>query len=136
MREIHVCDVEFEDQIARLRDELAARGHKFAGLLHSIAFADYDGRHEAVSRNAQAGVSAGDGHLVLFADGAVECPEGPAGAGCLGRDRLDLDDADGQRELRLHGADQGGPRFVAGVSGQELQPVFAGAVQRRRAGPA
>lgn len=39
--EIHVCDVEREEQIARLRDELAARGHKFHGLLHSIAFADY-----------------------------------------------------------------------------------------------
>jgi enoyl-[acyl-carrier protein] reductase I len=39
--EVHVCDVEFEDQIARLREELAARGHKFAGMLHSIAFADY-----------------------------------------------------------------------------------------------
>src|SRR5258705_2832803 len=37
----HVCDVEFEEQIARLRDDLTARGHKFAGLLHSIAFADY-----------------------------------------------------------------------------------------------
>jgi enoyl-[acyl-carrier protein] reductase I len=41
--EIHVCDVEFEDQIARLRDELASRNHKFAGMLHSIAFADYEG---------------------------------------------------------------------------------------------
>jgi len=40
-REVHVCDVEFEEQIARLRDELAAQGHKFAGMLHSIAFADY-----------------------------------------------------------------------------------------------
>jgi enoyl-[acyl-carrier protein] reductase I len=40
-REVHVCDVEFEDQIVRLRDELAAQGHKFAGILHSIAFADY-----------------------------------------------------------------------------------------------
>ena len=40
-RDVHVCDVEFEDQIARLRDELAAKGHKFAGMLHSIAFADY-----------------------------------------------------------------------------------------------
>jgi enoyl-[acyl-carrier protein] reductase I len=39
--EIHVCDVEFDDQIARLQDELTDRGHKFAGLLHSIAFADY-----------------------------------------------------------------------------------------------
>jgi enoyl-[acyl-carrier protein] reductase I len=40
-REIHVCDVEFEEQITRLGSDLAARGHKFAGLLHSIAFADY-----------------------------------------------------------------------------------------------
>jgi len=40
---IHVCDVEFEDQIARLRDDLARTGHRFAGMLHSIAFADYEG---------------------------------------------------------------------------------------------
>jgi Enoyl-[acyl-carrier-protein] reductase (NADH) len=40
-REIHVCDVEFDEQIARLKEELTSRGHKFAGLLHSIAFADY-----------------------------------------------------------------------------------------------
>jgi len=39
--EINVCDVEFDDQIARLHDDLTARGHRFAGLLHSIAFADY-----------------------------------------------------------------------------------------------
>src|SRR5262245_5564783 len=41
--EVHVCDVEFEDQISRLASDLAARGHKFAGMLHSIAFADYEG---------------------------------------------------------------------------------------------
>jgi enoyl-[acyl-carrier protein] reductase I len=40
-REILVCDVEFEDQIAQLAVELKAKGYKFAGLLHSIAFADY-----------------------------------------------------------------------------------------------
>ena len=39
--EVHVCDVEFEDQIARLKEELTLRGHRFAGVLHSIAFADY-----------------------------------------------------------------------------------------------
>jgi enoyl-[acyl-carrier protein] reductase I len=39
--EIYVCDVEHEDQIARLKDELALRGEKFHGLVHSIAFADY-----------------------------------------------------------------------------------------------
>jgi len=53
-REIHVCDVEFEEQIAGLAADLTARGHKFAGLLHSIAFADYaDGMkpfHETTRR--------------------------------------------------------------------------------------
>ncbi|MCE9529007.1 MAG: SDR family oxidoreductase [Planctomycetales bacterium] len=39
--DVHVCDVEQEEQIARLRDELAAKGVRFHGLLHSIAFADY-----------------------------------------------------------------------------------------------
>jgi len=40
-REICVCDVELEEQIVRLREELAARGGRFHGLVHSIAFADY-----------------------------------------------------------------------------------------------
>ena len=38
---VYVCDVEHEDQIARLRDELVARGDSFDGMVHSIAFADY-----------------------------------------------------------------------------------------------
>jgi enoyl-[acyl-carrier protein] reductase I len=43
---IYLCDVEHDDQIARLRDELARRGEKFHGLVHSLAFADYsDGVH-------------------------------------------------------------------------------------------
>jgi enoyl-[acyl-carrier protein] reductase I len=40
---IYVCDVEHQDQIERLRDELSTRGEKFHGLVHSIAFADYEG---------------------------------------------------------------------------------------------
>lgn len=44
--EVYVCDVEHEDQIARLRDELARRDQKFHGMVHSLAFADYsDGVH-------------------------------------------------------------------------------------------
>lgn len=39
--EIHICDVEFPEQIAALQDELTGRGHRFHGMLHSIAFADY-----------------------------------------------------------------------------------------------
>jgi enoyl-[acyl-carrier protein] reductase I len=38
-----VCDVEREEEIARLRDDLTARGERFHGLVHSIAFADYEG---------------------------------------------------------------------------------------------
>lgn len=41
--EIYVCDVEFEDQIDRVRDEIAANHNGLHGLLHSIAFADYEG---------------------------------------------------------------------------------------------
>ena len=40
--EIHVCDVEHESQIAALREDLTRRQYVFDGLLHSIAFADYD----------------------------------------------------------------------------------------------
>ena len=40
---ILVCDVEFEEQINRVRDEVAALGKRLHGLLHSIAFADYSG---------------------------------------------------------------------------------------------
>ena len=39
--EIHVCDVQHEDQIHRVRDEIAQRHDLFHGLIHSIAFADY-----------------------------------------------------------------------------------------------
>jgi enoyl-[acyl-carrier protein] reductase I len=38
---VYVCDVEFEDQIGRLRDNLTALGIPFHGLVHSLAFADY-----------------------------------------------------------------------------------------------
>jgi enoyl-[acyl-carrier protein] reductase I len=39
--EVHVCDVEHEDEIARLREELGRRHERFHGLVHSIAFADF-----------------------------------------------------------------------------------------------
>ena len=38
---IFVCDVEYEEQISRVRDEIAAQHPKIDGILHSIAFADY-----------------------------------------------------------------------------------------------
>jgi enoyl-[acyl-carrier protein] reductase I len=41
--EIHVCDVEHDEQIHRLRDALHASHPKLHGMVHSIAFADYEG---------------------------------------------------------------------------------------------
>lgn len=39
--EVHVCDVEFEEQIEAVRDAIVARHPTIHGLVHSIAFADY-----------------------------------------------------------------------------------------------
>ena len=39
--EVHVCDVEYDDQIQRLRDQIASRHSVLHGVVHSIAFADY-----------------------------------------------------------------------------------------------
>ena len=40
---IYACDVERPGEIERLRGQLAARKETFHGLVHSIAFADYEG---------------------------------------------------------------------------------------------
>ena len=49
-----VCDVEHDDQISRMRDELTALRPRLHGLVHSIAFADYEGGvkpfHETTKR--------------------------------------------------------------------------------------
>ncbi len=42
-REILVCDVEHDDQIAAVASQLRQQGHRLHGLVHSIAFADYEG---------------------------------------------------------------------------------------------
>ena len=41
--DVFVCDVEHEDQVARVAAEIGQRHPKLHGLVHSIAFADYDG---------------------------------------------------------------------------------------------
>ena len=42
-RTVHVCDVENQDQIDALADKLTVDELLFDGLVHSIAFADYEG---------------------------------------------------------------------------------------------
>lgn len=42
-REVYVCDVEFPEQIEQLRGDIAANHSTVHGLVHSIAFADYEG---------------------------------------------------------------------------------------------
>ncbi len=43
-REVYVCDVEFDEQMAAVRTQIAAKHANIDGLVHSIAFADYDER--------------------------------------------------------------------------------------------
>jgi len=45
--DVYACDVEDQRQIEQLRDDLARRGERFHGLVHSIAFADYSGGMKA-----------------------------------------------------------------------------------------
>ncbi len=53
--DVFVCDVEHEEEIARLVPEVAQKYPKIDGLVHSIAFADYEGQirpfHETKKRN-------------------------------------------------------------------------------------
>ena len=42
---IHVCDVEHQDQIDRVRDEIATQHGPIQGFVHSLAFADFEVRH-------------------------------------------------------------------------------------------
>ena len=51
--EIHVCDVEKDDQIAALANSVGEKHRVVSGLIHSIAFADYEnfsGKFHEVSR--------------------------------------------------------------------------------------
>lgn len=41
-RTCYICDVEFDDQIQKVRDEIAVAHPEIHGLVHSIAFAAYD----------------------------------------------------------------------------------------------
>lgn len=42
-RQVLVCDVEYDEQIQAVAEQLKAEGVKLDGLVHSIAFADYEG---------------------------------------------------------------------------------------------
>ncbi len=52
-RDVYVCDVEHEDQITNLAEQVRAKHPKIHGIVHSIAFANYEdfsGKFHEVSR--------------------------------------------------------------------------------------
>ena len=52
-REVYVCDVEHEDQIRNLAEQVRAKHPRIHGIVHSIAFANYEefsGKFHEVSR--------------------------------------------------------------------------------------
>ncbi len=75
--EVLVCDVEHEDQIARLAEEVAQRVGKLDGMLHSIAFADYqDGMrpfHETTKRAFLRTVDVSCFSLIALASALKDC---------------------------------------------------------------
>ena len=101
--EVYICDVQRQEQIDRLREELAARKEKFHGLVALDRLRRLLGRAKAVPRNAQAGILAGRRHFLLFADRPVQRPQRPARRRRLGSDDFHFQHAHGQRKLRLHG---------------------------------
>ena len=66
-RTVLVCDVEREEEIARLAEQTAEMQKPLDGILHSVAFAEYEGGNEAVPRNDEVSVFAGDGYFLLLA---------------------------------------------------------------------
>jgi enoyl-[acyl-carrier protein] reductase I len=52
--DVFVCDVEFEEQIVALRDAVAAKHPQLAGVVHSIASADYGGEMRPFHETAKA----------------------------------------------------------------------------------
>ncbi len=53
--DIYVCDVEREEEITKLAQDVAQKHPKIHGIVHSLAFADYEGQirpfHETKKRN-------------------------------------------------------------------------------------
>jgi enoyl-[acyl-carrier protein] reductase I len=93
---IYICDVEKQDQIDRLREEVGRDRKQLAGLVHSIAFADYSAGWQPFHATPRGAFLQAVRHLLLLADGAVECLSRPARQGSRQRrDDLNLDDANG-----------------------------------------
>ena len=89
-----------------------ARIRVWHGLVHSIAFADYSAGLQPFHETPKAAFLQVGRHLLLFADRAGQRFPARLRSRRLRRGHLDLDHADGQRKLRLHGPDQGGARFA------------------------
>ena len=52
---VFVCDVGVQEQIERLRDDVAAARPELYGIVHSIAFADYSGGPQPFERTSREG---------------------------------------------------------------------------------
>src|SRR5690606_3067953 len=92
-------------------------------------------RIQGVSRDEARGLFAGDGDLGVFAGGDRECVQTAVGEECVGRHDGHFVFVGDARQLRLHGAGEGGAGVGGAVSREVVQRGQRSAVQRGGIGP-
>ena len=65
-RPVYICDVEYEEQILTVREQIAERYPDIDGLVHSIAFADYEGGIKPFHGNGEEAISSHDRYFLLL----------------------------------------------------------------------
>ena len=131
---VFVCDVEFPEQIARLADELSAAGVRLAGLVHSIAFADYAGGvkpfHETPKAAFLRAMDISCYSLIALSEacrGLID-PDGAVVTISISTTRMASENYGYMAPVKA------ALDSTLGLSGQIVQPILADPLQRRRAG--
>ena len=77
--DVHVCDVEHQDQIDALATQLAEKYDRFDGIVHSIAFGDYSEGPKPFHETSREQMLRGLRHLLLLAGGHLRGPQRATG---------------------------------------------------------
>ena len=132
--EVFVCDVEHEEQIDRLRDELAAQARSStAWSIRSPSPTTPPGPkpfHETPKQAFLQAVDISCFSLIAMCNALKDLLDADASVVTISISSTRM----ASENYGYMAPDQGGPGPLAGFPGQVVQPVFAGAIQRRGPG--